>query len=189
MAMPAIQHEEWTADMLDDVPDDGRRWEVIDGQLLVTPAPIDEHQLVLGELYALFHAYIQRTKIAKVLFSPSDVRRGTKTRMQPDLFVIALADGRRPAYPYTLSDLLLTIEIVSPGSRRADHHVRRRAYLDAGVPVYWIVDSDARHIERWTTGDERPELVTDQIEWRAPGFDHPLAVSIPELFLNALGEP
>lgn len=187
MAMPATRIE-WTADMLDDIPDDGQRWEVIDGQLLVTPAPIDDHQLVLGELYVRFHAYIQRSKVAKVVFSPSDVRRGTKTRMQPDLFVIALPDGRRPAYPYVLSDLLLTIEIVSPGSRRADHHVRRRAYLDAGVPVYWIVDPEARHVERWRVGDERPELITEQIDWLAAGFEHALSISLPEVFSAALGD-
>jgi Uma2 family endonuclease len=108
--------------------------------------------------------------------------------MQPDLFVIALPDGRRPEYPYVLGDLLLTIEVVSPGSRRADHHIRRRAYLDAGVPVYWIVDPEARHVERWRPGDERPELLADEIEWLAPGFDQPLVISLPELFRAAIGD-
>ena len=96
MAMPATPTV-WTADMLDDVPEDGRRWEVIDGRLLVTPSPSDDHQFALGELYVRLHAYLQRSTVARVVLSPSDVRRGKRTRMQPDVFVIALRDGHRPS--------------------------------------------------------------------------------------------
>ena len=80
------------------------------------------------------------------------------------------------------------VEVVSPGNRRADHHTRRHTYLNAGVPVYWIVDPEARHVERWRPGDERPEVITQQIEWQAPGLSEPLVISLPELFAAATGE-
>ena len=184
MAMPATPTV-WTADMLDAIPDDGRRWEVIDGQLLVTPSPSDDHQFVVGELYVRFHAHVQRSTVARVVLSPSDVRRGSTTRMQPDVFVIGLQNGHRPEFPFLLSDLLIVIEVISPSSARADHHDRRRAYLGAGVPEYWIVDPDAQHVERWRAHEDRPEVMSEQIEWNPSGMDHPLVISLPELFAAA----
>ena len=184
MAMPATPTE-WTADMLDSTPDDGRRWEVIDGRLLVTPSPSDDHQFVVGELHVLFHAYIQHSTIARVVLSPSDVRKGTRTRVQPDMFVIALRDGHRPEFPFLLSDLLLALEVVSPSSARADHHDRRVAYLRGGVPEYWIVDPDAQHVERWRSGDDRPEVISERIEWHPAGMDHPLTIALPGVFAAA----
>jgi Uma2 family endonuclease len=181
----ATQSDVWTADMLDDVPDDGRRWEVIDGKLLVTPGPDVPHQFVVGEIFFSLNAYLRRVPGARVVTSPSDIRKGPKTRMQPDIYVVELRHGKLPARPYDMSDLLLTVEVISPSSARADRHARRVAYLRGGIPEYWIVDPDARHVERWRPGDEHPEIFTDQIEYCAPGLDHSLAISLPELFAEA----
>ena len=175
----------WTADMLDDVPDDGRRWEVIDGKVLVTPAPGLAHQLVVDGFYSRLRSYIGSGGAARLMVSPSDVRRGEKTRMQPDLFVVRLRDGKFPAYPFGMTELLLAIEVVSPGSARADRHERRYAYLDAGVPEYWVADLDARHVERWRPGDERPELITETLEFHASGIERALTISLPALFVEA----
>ena len=181
----AASPTEWTADMLDDVPDDGRRWEVIDGLLLVTPGPDVPHQLVVGEIHFRLYGCFGRLAGARLIASPSDVRRGPKTRMQPDLFVVRMRDGKLPAYPFDMGELLLTIEVVSPSSAKVDRHARRRAYLGGGVPEYWVVDADAQRIERWRTGDERPELCTDSITFHAAGLDGPLTISLPELFADA----
>jgi Uma2 family endonuclease len=181
----ATSRTEWTADMLDDVPDDGRRWEVIDGQLLVTPGPDVPHQLAVGEFLGRLFTYFGRTPGVRLIGSPSDVRRGSRTRMQPDVFIVRMTDGKLPAYPFDMGELLLTIEIVSPSSAKVDRHDRRRAYLGGGVPEYWVVDRKARRIERWRTGDERPELLTDTITFHAPGLDQPLTISLPELFDDA----
>ena len=87
MAMPVAARSDWTVQMLDALPDDGQRYEIIDGELIVTPAPADLHQLVLGELHARVHAYLRGTLVGKVLFSPADVRHGdrTRNRVRPDL--------------------------------------------------------------------------------------------------------
>src|SRR6185437_16845984 len=106
MAMPAVRTD-WTVEMLDELPDDGNRYEVIDGELFVTPAPSDVHQLIVTELVARLHFYLQRSVVARVLTSPSDVRRPDRerNRVQPDVFVVKLTDGRRPPYPFDLTDL------------------------------------------------------------------------------------
>src|SRR3954471_23994841 len=109
MAMPAPRTEaeaprRWTVEMLDALPDDGNRYEIIDGELYVTPAPSDVHQLIVGALHDRLRAYLRPTWVGRVLPSPSDVRRPDreKNRVQPDLFVVKLRDGRRPPYPFEL---------------------------------------------------------------------------------------
>src|SRR4051812_27438837 len=101
MAMPAVRTE-WTVDMLDELPEDGNRYELIDGELFVTPAPSDVHQLVVTELIARLHSYLQRSAVARVLTSPSDVRKPdrTRNRVQPDVLVVRLLGGARPSYPF-----------------------------------------------------------------------------------------
>src|SRR5436309_5513930 len=98
MAMPATRAV-WTVDMLDALPDDdGQRYEIIDGELFVTPVPREVHQLVVGHLYWILKNYFLASDVGRVIFSPSDVRRGdhTRNRVQPDVFVLRLTDGKRP---------------------------------------------------------------------------------------------
>src|SRR5215470_16789377 len=127
MAVP-LQQTDWTVEMLDALPDDGDRYELIDGELFVTPAPSDVHQLVVGALHARLRAYLRPFPVARVIASPSDVRRADrrKNRVQPDVFAVRLTDGARPAYPFDQSDLLLAIEVESPGTRAYDHQTKRR---------------------------------------------------------------
>src|SRR4051812_5375580 len=91
MAMP-LTDAEWTVDMLDALPDDGNRYELIDGHLVVSPAPSDVHQLVVGALYAYLRAYLRASSVARAVGAPSDVRRGDRrrNRVQPDIFAIRL---------------------------------------------------------------------------------------------------
>jgi Uma2 family endonuclease len=189
MAMPVVARTDWTVDMLDALPDDGQRYEIIDGELFVTPAPADVHQLVLGALHAQFHAYLRGTSVGRVLFSPADVRRAdrTRNRVQPDLFVVRLTNGARPPYPFDFADLLLTIEAVSPSNSRYDYHTKRTLYLQGGIPEYWVVNIDARNISRWAGRDDPGEVMSQSIRWHSAGIDEPLVIDIEELFAEALG--
>jgi Uma2 family endonuclease len=188
MTMPIVARSDWTVEMLDALPDDGQRYEIIDGELFVTPAPGDVHQLVLGELYVRFHAYLRGTSVGRVMFSPADVRRGdrTRNRVQPDLFVVRLTDGTRPAYPFELSDLLLTIEAVSPSNPRYDYQTKRRLYLQNGVPEYWVVNADARNISRWMGRDDPGEVLSRVVSWHPAAMAEPLVIEIAELFEEAI---
>src|SRR5579885_1228162 len=141
MAMPAAKAE-WTVDMLDALPDDGNRYELIDGELFVTPAPSTVHQVVVGTLYARLRAHLRPSSVARAVISPADVRRDDrkKNRVQPDVFVVALRDKAWPAAVFDLGDLLLAVEVVSPGYARYDFQTKRELYLASGVPEYWVVD-------------------------------------------------
>src|SRR5688572_1774111 len=139
MGMPAADAT-WTVDMLDALPDDGQRYEIIDGVLHVTPAPTDVHQLIVAAFYKPIDAYLRLTKLARALFSPADVRKDDRkrNRVQPDVFAVRLVDGKRPPYPYDLSDLVIAIEVESPSNPRLDHEIKRELYLSRGIPEYWV---------------------------------------------------
>jgi len=188
MAMPAV-HSDWTVEMLDALPDDGQRYEIIDGALYVTPAPADLHQLVAGEFYARLREYLRDSAVGYALFSPADVRKGdrTRNRVQPDVFVVKYADGKRPTYPYSLSDLLLVIEVESPSNPLYDYQIKRELYLAFGVPEYWIANAEARVVSRWKASGETGEVHTQLIEWRPEGMTAPLTIDLPTLFNEALG--
>ncbi len=187
MGMPAL-HTEWTVDMLDALEDDGQRYELIDGELFVTPSPIDIHQMVVGELYALLREYLKGMGIGKQMVSPSDVRRGdrTRNRVQPDVFVVRLADGRRPPYPYDLSDLVLAVEVSSPSSRRLDYHVKREVYLRSGVATYWVIDADARTVSNWHGTSDHGTVHSDTVEWSPVGAQAPFVLPLGRFFDDAL---
>ena len=84
--------------------------------------------------------------------------------------------------------LLLVIEILSPATAHADRTVKRRRHQREGVPEYWIVDGDARLVERWRPEDERPEMISDRLEWKPAAAMAPLVVDLAKLFEAALWE-
>src|SRR5215813_11419792 len=101
MSMPAPVGR-WTVAMLDSLPDDGNRYEVIDGELFVTPAPSYAHQRIVLELGRLLAAYLDGSREAEVLIAPAHVRAGERTSVEPDLFVIPLATDGPMAGPASL---------------------------------------------------------------------------------------
>ncbi len=188
MVMPAT-HPDWTIDMLDALPEDGQRYEIIDGALFVTPAPRESHQLVVGDIYNILSNHVRPWPgVGRAMVSPSDVWRGErkKNRVQPDVFVLRLTDGRRPAYPYQLDTLLLAVEVVSPGSSVLDYEVKRELYLRAGVAEYWVINPDARNVSRWRGRDDPGELLSKQLDWRPLTSIDPLVIDLPRFFEESL---
>src|SRR5687768_917983 len=139
MAM-AIPTRSWTVEEVQALPDDGNRYEVIDGELFVTPAPAWRHQDAVGALYLILAPYCTSLGTAHAYVSPADVHCGPRTLVQPDLFVVPLIEGRKPLRWEEAGRLLLAVEILSPTTARADRNVKRRLYQREGVPDYWIVD-------------------------------------------------
>jgi Uma2 family endonuclease len=187
MGMPALPSTGWTVEMLEALPDDGQRYEIVDGELLVTPAPSVAHQRAVGSLYRRLYAYLAGSADAEVILSPADVRSGTRTSVQPDLLVMRRPVQGGPRDWPDLETLLLAVEVTSPSTARADRTVKRRLYQSRGVAEYWIVDLDARIVERWRPGDERPEIVEQPLEWRSVGRDGTLVIDLEELFREAEG--
>jgi Uma2 family endonuclease len=170
------------------LPDDGRRYELVDGELVVTPAPSWIHQSVAAGLFLRLHAYLAGGGLGIIRFSPADLALGEDEILQPDLFVIPL-ETQVPIRAWTdVTSLLLAIEILSPGTARYDRLLKRRRYQRAGVPEYWIVDPDARLVERWRPEDTRPEVLSEILTWQ-PDPGHPaLELDLPALFTEAWGE-
>lgn len=180
MGMPDTA-KRWTAQMVRDLPEDGNRYEVVLGQLLVTPSPGGPHQLVLGRLYAWIRAYLEPLGLADtVLFSPADISWDEDTLVQPDLFVFPL--GEWSGEWSTIKTLRLAVEVLSPSSRRADRFLKRRLYQERSVETYWVVDIESRSVEVWRPADERPEIVTDRLTWRVLPAAPQLVISLAELF-------
>ena len=184
MGMPQATHD-WTAEMVRALPDDGNRYECVDGELFVTPAPRLLHQRAILTLTRLLHDYVSRHRIGELLFSPADIEFDAKTLVQPDLFVAPMIEGRRPRNWPEIHELLLAVEVLSPSTARADRQVKRRKYQRQGVPEYWIVDLDARLVERWRPGDERPELLEERLAWQ-PVPDVPSLVIDLSVFFAAV---
>lgn len=188
MAMPAATRRHWTAAEVRALPDEpGKRFEVVDGELFVTPAPAYPHQNLVLALASALRDYCRRSHAAHAIVAPADVELDTSTLVQPDVFVLPLAGGRAPQTFEEVGHMLLAIEVLSPSSRRQDRLMKRSRYQRAGTET-WIVDLDARLIERWLPGDARPEILAETLEWTAPGVPEPLKLDLPELFAEALGE-
>ena len=135
MALP--WGEPLTEDDLAAMPDDGHRYEILDGVLVVTPASNLRHQTCVTALWALLHA--ARGTEHRVLVAPFDVRLSRFTVLEPDVLVAHrsdFTDARLEGPP------LLAVEVVSPSTRRIDLGSKRLAYEGGGVPAYWLVDPD-----------------------------------------------
>jgi Uma2 family endonuclease len=187
MGMPHAPTQ-WTAAAVRELPDDGLRYELVDGELVVTPAPSWIHQRVASGLVLRLGGYLSSSRVGLVSFSPADLAFGEDEILQPDLFVTPL-DAQAPIRSWTdVTRLLLAIEIVSPSSARYDRLLKRRRYQRAGVPEYWIVDPDARLVERWRPEDTRPEVVGEILAWRPDPGQPALEIDLAVMFAEAWGE-
>lgn len=185
MAMPAIRRR-WTAADVRDLIQEDRAWpryELIDGELLVIPAPGSAHQIAVFELAKLLDAFLDETGIGLVLTSPADIELKPDTIMQPDVFVVpsttAIA-GEILQWP-DIKSLHLAVEILSPSSSHTDRTTKRDFYLDHDVAEYWIVDLEGGVIERWTPRQTAPELHRDSLVWQ-PRTDTSLDIDVRTFF-------
>lgn len=186
MGMPHAA-EPWTAERVRALPDDGRRYELIDGQLIVSPSPRPLHQRALIALTRCLLPWLDSTRLGELLASPADISLGEDEILQPDLFVYRTTAGKALIEWSDISELLLVVEVISPATARYDRELKRRRYQRAGVPEYWIVDLDARLIERWRPDDTRPEILFDSMTWQPPGASDPLTIDLGEFWKAVWG--
>ena len=187
MAMPATVTNNWTVEMLDALPDDGQRYEIIDGELFVTPSPGEAHQDIVTELVFRLRQYLGSERVGKAVAAPSDVRRGDRrrNRVQPDVYVIGVTSGKRPAYPYDLKDLLLAVEVVSPSNPLLDYQVKRDLYLREGVGEYWIFNPEARNVSRWRGSVDPGEVLSKKLRWHPERMTTEFVLELSEFFAKA----
>jgi len=136
------------------LPDDGRRCELHDGEMFVTPAPSYDHQRVIGEVFLVLRHQAEERGQGRVVVAPVDVILSETTVVQPDLVYLAnrwpgRITGRGVEGPPTL-----VVEVLSPSTMRLDRGPKRDLYARHGVPYYWIVDPEARAVEAYALGPE-----------------------------------
>ncbi len=128
--------------------DDRYRSELQEGNLVMSPSPAPDHMIAMGELFAQLRQELPAGLLA-ILDVDVDLELAPRGEpgfvRRPDLVVVprsAVDRIRRDGGILRASDTLVIVEIVSPGSRRTDHVIKRGEYADAGIPHYWIVDLD-----------------------------------------------
>jgi Uma2 family endonuclease len=171
----------YTADMVRALPDDGQRYELVHGELLVTPAPRAWHQEVVERIGRMVADYVREAGVGHAFRAPADISWADDTLVQPDVFVVDLAEARTLDWG-RMKTLLLAVEVLSPSTARADRFTKRRLYQEVGVPTYWIVDPERRCVEVWTPDATFPAVEWAEVTWQPAGATEPLVVSLGELF-------
>lgn len=178
MGMPAPLY--YTADMVRSLPDDGKRYEVVHGELLVSPSPRALHQRAVRRLMTRIDVYLTTWPVGELFGSPADISWAEDILVQPDLFVVRIDEANTLDWT-RMQHLLLAVEVLSPSSVRADRFTKRRLYQEVGIPAYWMVDADEQVVEVWTPGSTFPVFERDRLVWHPEGAE-PLVIPCIELF-------
>ena len=190
MGMPVrALHGPWTEDEFyaaRDAAPPGERWELVDGEVLVTPSPHWMHQRIVVRLTVLIDGYVRASALGELFTSPLDVKLEPGLVLQPDLLVVPPGEIRRRSD--IVQHLLLAVEIVSPSSARHDRVTKRPRYQRNRVPEYWIVDEMSQTVERWTPDDERPELLAERLVWHPAGASEPFVLDLVRFFADVAVE-
>ncbi len=166
------------------LPEDGPRFELIDGLLTMAPAPNYRHQIVLGEVHHVIKCYLKTHPIGQVVFAPCDVFLDEKNVLQPDL--IFTANDRR----HLISKRgleggpSLVVEVLSAGTALRDRGVKREVYAAAGVEECWLIDLGRETVEvfRFAAHRSRPVQVLLRHETLQSPLLPGLAISLEDIF-------
>lgn len=184
MAMP-LPLPTYTTEDLRAFPEDGQRYELLEGMLLVTPMPGSAHQVVLSRLLFEITRYLSPADLA-VAVSPGEIEIAPKTLLEPDLLVFPAAYA--PGTPWIeMRDWWLAVEVFSPSSRYYDRDFKRDAYLSLGVAEVWLVDLDERAVLVSRRGGggggaERDARHDARIVWHPPAMPDALEVDLAPIF-------
>ncbi len=187
MGMPVLDHQ-WTREEVLALPEDGRRYELVDGELLVSPSPRPIHQIAVVALVYRLAQYVRENACGLVLTSPADLDLRSGQLMQPDIFVVAPEEGRGMRTWTDVSIPLLVVEVLSASTARYDRVTKRQRFQRSAVPTYWIVDCDARVVEVWTPKADRPMIASEVLVWRPDAGVEALSIDLAAFFAEIGGE-
>lgn len=178
MAM-ATTRKIWTLDELHSLPDDGNKYELVRGELFVTPPPTEEHETILARLTLLLVPFVSANDLGLV-YHPRAVLRFKGSEVEPDLMVRQPQSNRRADWD-TAPTPILVVEVLSDSTRRRDRTEKKDLYLDAGVPEYWILDAGRRTITLMRPG--MPDRVEqERFVWQPRGTSSGLDIQLANVF-------
>lgn len=177
----ATQVKKWTLEELHRLPDDGNKYELVRGELFVTPPPGDEHETIAAKLNAVVAPYVGEHGLGLV-YRPKAVMRYEGSEVEPDLMV------RQPHPDRKGNDSdwdsapipILVVEILSSYTRRRDFNEKKQLYLDAGVSEYWIVDPAEHAIS--VVRPDFARIEHDRLTWSPRGANSPLTFDVAAVF-------
>ncbi len=177
MAMPVSVHR-FTVDEVDAIPEDGNRHELLDGLLLVTPAPGQPHQAVATRLTVMLGGCLAAEPEARI-WAPGVLVLRPFVKLEPDILI-----GRRPTGGTrweNVTEHWLAVEVSGTGSRIYDRDYQRDGYLGLGVHEVWLVDLDAMRVFVSRRGETKNVPHDRTLAWRSPG-GRSLEVDVVALF-------
>ncbi len=186
MAMPtrALPLPRYTVEDVDRFPDDGNRYELLEGWLIVSPLPSSRHQGISMQILYALHEHLGRGAHGCV-YPVGAVHRGPPTRLLPDILVVSPL-GRPGVEWAEMTEPWLAVEVLSPSTEAYDRRYKVDAYLALGVREVWLVDPRERAIEVHRTIGEDPTYGTDVLTWRAPTVATPLTLDVAALFADVV---
>ena len=141
-----------------DLPESDDRYELIDGELCMTPPPVPEHQGFLGELYVIVRAFVRENRLGRVYFAPIGVVLSEGNVFQPDL--IFVSNERLDIIGRNIMGAPdLVVEVLSPSTERFDRTVKRERYARFGVREYWVADIIGRTVEVNVSSGDKFDVV------------------------------
>lgn len=177
--MPSVSGS-YTLEKWERLPRDGNRYELLDGELLVTPSPGPLHQTLVARLTVALASYVDAHHLGQV-WPGLDMFHGPRTVLEPDVAVGLGPAARRLRSWKELRGPALAIEVLSPSSRRYDRDKKRAVYLAHGCE-YWIVDPEDHCIERWLPGGAVPSTHHAALQWHPDPSVAPLTLDVASLF-------
>lgn len=177
--MHMAQPMPWTLEDLDRLPDDGNKYELLRGELFVTPPPEPDHETAIARLHRILVPFVEKHGLGLV-FSGHPVIRTAESHVEPDL---AVRQPPAPRSQWQAAPLpVLVVEVLSPTTRRRDRGPKREFYADEKrIPTYWIVDTEERRITIVRPG-ERDVVVTERLVWAPEGLADSLEVNLDDVF-------
>jgi Uma2 family endonuclease len=129
------------------LPDDGRRYEIIEGDLCMTPAPVTRHQIIVGRLLHILLSYLETLPVGTVLTAPCDVVLSNTDIVQPDVLYVQNNSKAQVTEQNVQGPPDMVVEVLSPGTAARDRDLKRKRYEYFGVQEYWLVDPDLNTFE------------------------------------------
>ena len=145
--VPGPKQGEWTYSHYAALPDDGQRYEIVNGVLVMSPAPGPEHQSIAVRIAYYVFPHIDLAGIGRLFTAPIDVELGPKNVFQPDIVVVLNAHLDRVAEKKIVGAPNLVVEIASPSTAVFDRLIKYEKYAHAGIAEYWIVKPTTRTVE------------------------------------------
>jgi Uma2 family endonuclease len=166
----------WTRRDLDRLPDDGNRYEVLNGELFVTPAPSDAHQAIVYWLNGVLTPFVVTHGLGQVQFPRGVIVIGG-SQLEPDLMV----RPHGPLHGWENAPIpIMVIEVLSRSTRQRDLKEKRALYIEKGIDEYWVIDRDERVVHQITS--IRSDRVSGTLTWSPKAIDGTLEIDVVAMF-------